>query len=331
MLHMTARRLSLILALGVALGACGAPAAPAAPTQAVSPLVAATSTVPPEPTVEAVDGAGKTIRLAGPAQRIVSLAPSNTELLFAIGAGAQMVGRDEFSDYPEAAKALPAIATGMGKLNTEAVVALEPDLILAAEITPPDQVETLRGLGFTVFVVINPDDFEGLYGNVLSLGTLTGRGSAAQGLADELRDRVTAVGQKLSSATTSPRVFYELDGTDPTKPWTSGPGTFLDLLIRAAGGTNVGAVLSSQFAQISSEELVRQDPQVILLGDTAYGTTIEGVSARAGWATMTAIKRKAVFPFDDNLVSRPGPRMVDGLEQLARLIHPELFAQQAEY
>jgi iron complex transport system substrate-binding protein len=331
MLHMTARRLSLILALGVALGACGAPAAPAAPTQAVSPLVAATSTVPPEPTVEAVDGAGKTIRLAGPAQRIVSLAPSNTELLFAIGAGAQMVGRDEFSDYPEAAKALPAIATGMGKLNTEAVVALEPDLILAAEITPPDQVETLRGLGFTVFVVINPDDFEGLYGNVLSLGTLTGRSSAAQGLADELRDRVTAVGQKLSSATTSPRVFYELDGTDPTKPWTSGPGTFLDLLIRAAGGTNVGAVLSSQFAQISSEELVRQDPQVILLGDTAYGTTIEGVSARAGWATMTAIKRKAVFPFDDNLVSRPGPRMVDGLEQLARLIHPELFAQQAEY
>jgi iron complex transport system substrate-binding protein len=331
MLHIIVRRVSLVVALGFTLGACGAPPAPAGPTQAVYPLAAATSTVPPQPTVEAVDGAGQTIRLARPAQRIVSLAPSNTELLFAIGAGAQMVGRDEFSDYPEAAKALPAIATGMGKLNTEAVVALEPDLILAAEITSPDQVETLRGLGFTVFVVINPDDFEGLYGNVLSLGTLTGRGTQAQGLADELRDRVTAVGQKLSSATTSPRVFYELDGTDPTKPWTSGPGTFLDLLIRAAGGTNVGAVLSSQFAQISSEELVRQDPQVILLGDTAYGTTIEGVSARAGWATMTAIKRKAVFPFDDNLVSRPGPRMVDGLEQLARLIHPELFAQQAEY
>ena len=331
MLHIAVRRISLVLALGLALGACGAPATPAAPPPPEPPAPPASPTLPPLPTVEAVDGAGQTVRLAGPAQRIVSLAPSNTELLFAVGAGAQIVGRDEFSDYPEAAKALPAIATGMGKLNTEAVVALEPDLILAAEITPPDQVETLRGLGLTVFVVINPDDFEELYGNVLSLGTLTGRGTEAQGLADELRDRVTAVGQTLTSATTSPRVFYELDGTDPTKPWTSGPGTFLDLLIRAAGGTNVGAVLSSQFAQISSEELVRQDPQVILLGDTAYGTTIEGVSARAGWGSMTAIRQNAVYPFDDNLVSRPGPRMVDGLEQLARLIHPELFGQQSEY
>ncbi|MCX6027442.1 MAG: cobalamin-binding protein [Chloroflexi bacterium] len=327
MLHITIRRVSLVVALGLALSACGAPATPAASTPAAPPVAPATPTLPPAPTVEAVDGAGQTIRLAGPAQRIVSLAPSNTEILFAIDAGGQMVGRDEFSDYPEAAKELPSIATGMGKLNTEAVVALEPDVILAAEITAPDQVETLRGLGLTVFVVTNPKDFEGLYSNIQVLGTLCGRDAEAKGLADELRDRVTAVGQKLSAATSSPRVFYELDGTDPTKPWTSGPGTFLDLLIRAAGGTNVGAVLSSQFAKISSEELVRQDPQVILLGDTAYGTTVEGVSARAGWGTMTAIKQKSVHPFDDNLVSRPGPRMVDGLEQLARLIHPELFAQ----
>jgi len=327
MLHSSVRRVSLVLALGLALGACGAPAALTASTQAAPPVAPATPSLPPAPTVEAVDGAGQTIRLAGPAQRIVSLAPSNTEILFAIGAGGQMVGRDEFSNYPEAAKALPAIATGMGRLNTEAVVALQPDLILAAEITPPDQVETLRGLGLTVFVVTNPKEFEGLYANIQAVGTLTGRGTEAQGLAGELRDRVTAVGQKLNAATTSPRVFYELDGTDPTKPWTSGPGTFLDLLIRAAGGTNVGAVLTSQFAQISSEELVRQDPQVILLGDTAYGTTVEGVSARAGWGTMTAIKQKSVYPFDDNLVSRPGPRMVDGFEQMARLIHPELFAQ----
>ena len=327
MLHSSVRRVSLVLALGLALGACGAPAALTASTQAAPPVAPATPSLPPAPTVEAVDGAGQTIRLAGPAQRIVSLAPSNTEILFAIGAGGQMVGRDEFSNYPEAAKALPAIATGMGRLNTEAVVALQPDLILAAEITPPDQVETLRGLGLTVFVVTNPKEFEGLYANIQAVGTLTGRGTEAQGLAGELRDRVTAVGQKLNAATTSPRVFYELDGTDATKPWTSGPGTFLDLLIRAAGGTNVGAVLTSQFAQISSEELVRQDPQVILLGDTAYGTTVEGVSARAGWGTMTAIKQKSVYPFDDNLVSRPGPRMVDGFEQMARLIHPELFAQ----
>jgi iron complex transport system substrate-binding protein len=213
----------------------------------------------------------------------------------------------------------------MGKLNTESVVALEPDLIFAAEITAPDQVETLRGLGLTVFVVTNPDDFEALYANILAVGTLCGRDSQAAALAGELRDRVDAVGARIATAAATPRVFYELDGTDPTKPWTSGPGTFLDLLIRAAGGSNVGAALSSQFAQISSEELVKQDPQVILLGDTAYGTTVDSVRARPGWDAMIAVQVGAVHPFDDNLVSRPGPRMVDGLELMARLIHPELF------
>jgi cobalamin transport system substrate-binding protein len=321
----TVRRGTLVLVIGLLLGACAAPVTSASPSLAPTQQATLAPPSPPAQPVEAVDGAGQTIRLPFPAQRIVSLAPSNTEILFALGAGGQMVGRDEFSDFPEAAKSLPSIATGMGKLNTEAVVALQPDLILAAEITAPDQVETLRGLGLTVFVVTNPDDFEALYANILAVGTVCGRDSQAASLAGELRDRVDAVGTKMATAKSTPRVFYELDGTDPTKPWTSGPGTFLDLLIRAAGGTNVGAVLSSQFAQISSEELVQQDPQVILLGDTAYGTTIESVLARPGWDAMSAVKEGAVHPFDDNLVSRPGPRMVDGLELLARLIHPELF------
>lgn len=325
MSHAIARRVAVLLALGLVLSACSGPAASPAPTAAANREPTTAPISPPAQPVEAVDGAGRTIRLPFPAQRIVSLAPSNTEIVYAIGAGAQLVARDEFSDYPEAARLLPSIATGMGKLNTEAVVALEPDLILAAEITAPDQVETLRGLGLTVFVVINPDDFEGLYNNVLVVGTICGRDANAQSLADKLRGRVNAVGEKINTAGSTPRVFYELDGTDPTKPWTSGPGTFLDLLIRTAGGTNVGAGLSSEFAQISSEEIVEQNPQVILLGDTLYGTTVESVVARPGWGAMTAVTQGAVHPFDDNLVSRPGPRMVDGLELMARLIHPELF------
>ncbi len=325
MATITVRRTALLLVMALVLGACAAPAATPAATQAPTHQSTAEPTSPPAQPVEAVDGAGQTVRLPFPAQRVISLAPSNTEIVFALGAGKQMVGRDEFSDYPEAAKSLPSIATGMGKLNTEAVVALQPDLILAAEITAPDQVETLRGLGLTVFVVTNPDDFEGLYANIIAVGTLCGRGAQAVALTSELRDRVDAVGAKIATAASTPRVFYELDGTDPTKPWTSGPGTFLDLLIRAAGGSNAGSVLSSQFAQISSEELVRQDPQVILLGDTAYGTTVESVLARPGWDAMSAVRAGAVHPFDDNLVSRPGPRMVEGLELMAQLIHPELF------
>ena len=134
-----------------------------------------------------------------------------------------------------------------------------------------------------------------------------------------------AVEDTIAKATTRPSVFYELDGTDPAKPWTPGPGSFLDELIRAAGGENVAAGLSSAWAQISVEELLVKDPEIILLGDSIYGMTPEQVAARAGWEGLTAIREGRIYPFNDDLVSRPGPRLVDGLEELAQLIHPELY------
>ena len=122
-----------------------------------------------------------------------------------------------------------------------------------------------------------------------------------------------------------PTVYYELDGTDPSKPYTAGPGSFVDALIARAGGANIGATLSSQYAQISLEQLLVANPDLILLGDSAYGTTPESVKQRSGWGGLTAVKNGNIFPFDDNLVSRPGPRLVDGLEALAKLLHPDLF------
>ena len=128
-------------------------------------------------------------------------------------------------------------------------------------------------------------------------------------------------------ASTTPKVFYELDGTDPSKPWTAGPGTFVDLLIKKAGGVNVGNALTSDWAQISQEALIVANPDIIILGDASYGLTIDQVKARPGWDGIQAVKTGKVLLFDDNLVSRPGPRMVDGLESLVKIIHPELNAQ----
>ena len=99
----------------------------------------------------------------------------------------------------------------------------------------------------------------------------------------------------------------------------------MDLLINMAGGKNIGGALSSSWAQISLEELLIQDPDIIILGDSNYGVTVESVAARAGWAELSAVKEGRVYPFNDDLVSRPGPRLVDGLVELAKLIHPELF------
>ena len=273
------------------------------------------------------DGLGRTVKLSGPAQRIVSMAPSNTEILFAIGAGSQVVGRDEFSDYPVQVKSLPSVGGSMGNYSNEQIVALKPDLVLAAGINTPEQVKSLEALGLTVYYLKNPATLEDMYKNLEIVAQLTGHQTDAENLITSLKTRVAAVDAKLATATNKPIVFYEVDATDPTKPYTYGPGTFGDALITEAGGVNLSdaAGITDQYPQVSLEQIVKTNPQIIILGDSAYGVTPDAVKVRAGWGTIDAVKNGMIFPFDDNLVSRPGPRLVDGLEQLAKLLHPELF------
>lgn len=336
---------SLLIAFSLFLGAC-TPAAP--PTQEVPPTVtemvaeptdAPTPTNLPEPTtapeptatpadttIEMVDGLGRTVTLSGPAQKIVSLAPSNTEILYGIGAGAQVVGRDTFSDYPAEAQNVPDIGGGFGELNLELIVSLEPDLVLAADIVSPENIQALEDLGLPVFALANPLTFDGLLGNLKIVGRLTGHETDAEALASQLAERIQTVQTTIAPASFQPIVFYQLDSTDPNAPWTAGPGNFIDTLITLAGGINVASDLSDPWVQISLEELVIRNPDVIIVGDFTWGgVTVADVSARSGWEGIKAVQNGQVFEFDDNLVSRPGPRLVDGLEQMAKLLHPELF------
>ena len=292
-------------------------------------LAACSSQLTTTPTSESSpieDGLGRELILDEPAQRVVSLAPSNTEILFAVGAGDQVIGRDEFSDYPDQANTLPSVGGGFGDYNLEAIVDLEPDLVLAAEINTPEQVKAMEDLGLTVFLLPNPISLEEMYGNLLTVAKLTGHESETEELVEELRDRVSQVEMGIESAEDQPTAFYELDATDPSAPWTAGSGTFIDTLITMAGGVNIASDMEGQYLQISVEELLVRDPQVILLGDSAYGVTAESLSERPGWNNISALLNGRIYAFDDNLVSRPGPRLVDGLEELARLLHPKLFA-----
>ncbi len=308
---------------------------PSATQEDTSEEITQTATSLPSPTLEPTpesltinltDGLGREVILSGPAQQIVSLAPSNTEILFAIGAGEQVIARDSFSDYPEEAQSVTDIGGGWGEIDMETIVSLQPDLILAAEINAPEQIQSLEDLGLNVYYLSNPLELEGLYENLRIVARLTGREVGAEKLIEELQARVATVDERIATAESQPVVFYELDGTDPNAPWTSGPGTFIDLLITRSGGANLGNVLEGSWAQISVEELVTQNPEIILLGDAVWGgVTPEDVAARAGWENLAAVQNGRVYPFDDNLVSRPGPRMVDGLEQIAKLLHPELF------
>jgi iron complex transport system substrate-binding protein len=306
------------------LAACGA-AQTSSPTPI--PTQPTANTLPPataNPSVTLTDGLNRTVTLTGPAQRVVSLAPANTEILFAIRAGSQVVGRDETSDYPVAALSLPTVG-GYSGFNLEAIVALHPDLVLAGGINTPELVASLEHLGLTVYYLPNPTTLEEMYTNLETVAKLTGHETEAAILVDSLKSQVAAVDAKIKTLSFAPTVYYELDATEPTKPFTAGPGSFVDLLIDRAGGINIGAELSSQWAQISLEQLVVINPGVIILGDSAYGETPEKVAARPGWGTLTAVQTGQIFAFDDNLVSRPGPRLVDGLEALAKLLHPDLF------
>ena len=299
-----------ILALGlIGLAACTTQAA--APTQAA---------------IVMTDGLGRQVSLDAPAEKIVSLAPSNTEILFAIGAGPQMIGRDSFSNYPPEALELAEIG-GVRSTTLEEITRLQPDLVLAAKINAPELISSLEELGLTVYYLDNPHDMEGLFTNLQIVAELTGRQAETEELVESLRQRVEKAKSVADSVPERPKVFYELDGTDPAKPWTSGPDTFIDMLIDMAGGQNIGAVLSSEWAQISQEELIVQNPDIILLGDAAYGVTPESVAERPGWAAIKAVQEGRILPFNDDLVSRPGPRLVEALEELVKVLHLELAGQ----
>ncbi|MBK8616951.1 MAG: cobalamin-binding protein [Anaerolineales bacterium] len=300
-------RKTLLLTLLLALFIAGCAPATEAPVSAAITLT---------------DGLGRPVVMNGAAQRIISLAPSNTEILFAVGAGAQVIGRDAYSDYPAEALDVADIGDTYAGLNTELIVSLKPDLILAAEINTAEQVKALEDLGLTVYYLKNPNTLEEMYTNLEIVAQLTGQDPTK--LTDSLKARVAAVDEKILPLSSRISVFYELDGTDPAKPYTAGSGTFINLLIERAGGYNIASDIEG-YPQLSLEQVVAADPMFIVLGDSAFGVTAEAVAARPGWENLSAVKSGQVLPFDDNLLSRPGPRLVDGLEALAKLLRPGLF------
>ena len=311
-----------------------AAAPPLAPTTMVAPTPAPTATALPAPTkpalVTVTDGANRTVTITGAPQRIVSLAPSTTEIAFALGLGSRVVAVDKLSDYPAQVKDLPKVS--VFPVNYEQVVSFKPDLVLAASIQGPDEIKKLDDLKLTMLVVGAPTTtFDNVMSDITLVGKATGTDAVAKTVTDAMKARVDAVKAKIAVAQTKPRVFWELDATDPSKPFTAGPGSFIGDMIALAGGVNVAANAKTAYPQYSAEEIIAANPDILILSDSCTFfvnpgcTPVETVKTRNGWSTISAVKNDKVFPIDDNLVSRPGPRIVDGLEAAAKLIHPELF------
>ena len=268
------------------------------------------------------DSLGRQVRLSQPAERIVSLAPSTTEILFAIGAEDTIVARSGLCDYPAAALELPSIGQLYPRLNAEAVVLLSPDLVLAAGVTHPQDVERLAKLGYAVYATSVSRGFDDIYRDIEAVGSLTGHTEGAASLLADLRRRVAVVEARSRQRSRRPRVFVEMDATDTSRPWTAARGSFIDALVRLAGGENVVRVTGDAYVQVSLEALIVGDPEFILVNGGARGVQLEEVRARVGWSVLTAVREGNLVAIDADLISRPGPRVVDGLEQLAAALAP---------
>ncbi len=280
----------------------------------------------PPPPGNVVDGLGRTVNIEQIPQRIISLAPSNTEILFALGLGDRVVGVTEYCNYPEEAKAKPKVG-GFSTVDIERVVYLEPDLILATHIHSQTVIPALEELGLTV-LALTPASLDELMSSITLVGKITGQDKIASKLVNDLGERTEAVANKTQDIALNqrPRVLY-LTWHDPL--WTRGKDTLVDDIISKAGGQNIAYDLSGD-KTIDLETVLHRDPQVIIAAfnmGTGEDLPWQYVRTEPRLKTTEALLNNRVYKIDGDLIHRPSPRLVEALEQVAQFIHPELFKQ----
>jgi cobalamin transport system substrate-binding protein len=320
--------LFLILTLAISLAGCSTGVATPAPPA----TTAVPTTVPSEgPTAAAqfpvtvTDDEGTDVTIEAEPARIVTLTPAITETLFALGVGDRIVGKSEdVLLYPPQAGAVPDVEKFDGSaivVDTEKIVAANADLVIAGGNfgTPPDEVRKLRELGLPVVVVYAPT-VDAVYTDIQLLGRAVGRPAEADTMVASMQAAFDAVAAAVADAP-KPRVYYELDATGAY--YGPSDDSFLAEMISLAGGDPI-TTGSPDTYDIAPERLLAADPQVILLADAASQVTAQLVAARPGWSAMTAVQNGDIRPIDDTTISRPGPRLFQGLELLASTIHPEL-------
>jgi iron complex transport system substrate-binding protein len=265
---------------------------------------------------EIVDDAGRKVLIPQAPGRIVSLAPSNTEILFAIGAGDQVVGVTDYCNYPQEAQEKDKVG-GFSDPNLEAIVALAPDLVLGTNFND-GVIEDLAQLGIRG-LVISPGTVEEVLTAIERVGYAVGRDGEAGALAENLRERLLAVEEYIAGKE-RPRVLYQV-WHDPLM--VAGPGSFVDNAITLAGGDNIAWDAARGYPRFSSEVVVLRDPEVILSPKTHGSGAVADAPLPPGWEDLTAVKEGRVYSIDADMIARAGPRIVAAIEEVARILHGE--------
>jgi iron complex transport system substrate-binding protein len=278
-----------------------------------------------------VDDHGDTTSLTAYPEKIISVAPSCTEILFAIGAGDKVVAVTNYCNYPYNFTAWIAEGnmTSVGDFtapNLEVITALDPDLILASGGVQLDSVNNLRERGYKV-LVLDPTSVDGILNDIELVGNATGKRDEAAALINDITSRIDAVGETVADAD-KPKVYYETY-YEITSSWTIGGEAWQSELVEKAGGTNIFEDQQEDYYQYQVEALIARNPDVIVLPAEGMGSgtqaSIDAVKARPGWDTTNAVQNDRIYQIDSDIIERFGPRIADAVEQLAEFFHPELF------
>lgn len=319
--------LVLLVSAGLLLAGCGTGAA----TTTTAAPATTTSTAAPETTtsttaaagafpVTVKDDDGVSVTIKAQPMRIVSTKPASTEILFAIGAGDRVVGVSSLDDYPPQVTNIAKV--GDFEPNAEAIMGLGPDLVVSYS-GYEEKLQAVQNAG-TAIVTFNPATVEGIFSNITALGEATGNTGQAAALVDSLKSQITQISDAAKATGSAPKVFYAVDNT----LYTIGPNTFVDDLLKLANAVNVASMPGNtangqQYYQFSPEQLVATDPDIILLPTSSGYKNIEEFTKDPRFAQMTAVKDGKVYLIDDTTVTRPGPRITEGLKLLVKAIHPE--------
>ena len=273
--------------------------------------------------VVSTDDLGREVGFNHPPQRIVSLDPSITEILFALGLNNEVVGVTDYCDYPEQARSKSKVG-GYINPNIEAIALLEPDLVVTTlKTNTPRLIQQLEDFGIKVFV-LDPKKIEDIFENISSLAKLTYREERARELLGALKKRLHEVRKKVDGIS-RPGVFLEM-GKDPLI--SVGPGSFAHDLIEIAGGRNVASQSSSRYRRYTLEEILLADPEVIIICSmTPDDSSLAQKKWWKRWTNMSAVRNGRIYVIEANLLTRPGPRIIEGLMEIAKAIHPEIFLE----
>ena len=270
--------------------------------------------------VEIVDQAGRKVSIESAPRRIVALAPSIAECLFALGLDEEIVGVTEYTNFPPQALSKPKVGSYI-HLQIEAIVGLKPDLIVATmEGNPKSQVEQMERLGLKV-VVTNPRTLDDLYETLLILGKILRRESTAEHLIENMRGAIRTLSGLVASRP-KPRVLLQV-GSNPMV--VAGDETLQDHLIKVAGGENIGASQGRGYIPLSLERAITLAPEVVLISSMADSLTAERVKESwKRWPQIPAVAGGRIHVIDGDLIDRPSPRIVEGLKSMTKMIHPEI-------